>query len=369
MGLVPQLKVALITFGIALIPYGTAWLLVSLLQSQTINDMWIKPGEQFEVCHDRPFTVSPGKEGVFGFMVYGREKAKRITNELVDGTFTDTKMHKVTRFRAQARDLIAINVTTSSYSVVEVVYYTETTIPGKSILEYIIEPRGEDSDRDNNGDKNRDENKKGGNDNPISTKRLPKFLFKRSSPKKKTIRHVTLSMSGTGHFSESGIFSQYIEYQVEINGTSIGAPYQINITLERKLYNVSDSVTYFYKGTKTLMDDMRRLEICTAVEMAYNGPTTDPLNSETNLGLDSKVRYTIGDVIIVGFLSSFFLIAIVFVLKSMLAQIGIFRDEGYYMINGLFEMHMLKHIYLFCNKEDKDAIKTGIELAKKVIDI
>lgn len=364
MPLVPQLKVALITFGIALVPYGLVWLLTSLILTQTIDDVWIKPGEQFAVCHDLKFTVNPGKEGVFGFKAYGRSNNRRITHEIYNGTFKDTKMNKVSRFRAQGSDIISVNATTSAYSFVEVVYYTVTVDPGKSIMEYIIEPKGGSDDGKGSSDKKKNKNRED-DENPINTHRVPKFLFKRSSPKERVVRHVAFSMSGTGNFSGSSIFPSYREYQVEINGTT-GTPYQINITLTRGFYNVSKNVTSFPKGGKILVNSGEDQRFCMAVEMAYNGPITDALNSETKLGLDSKVRYTIGDFLIIGFFSSFFVLVLIFLFKSILAQLGIVSKENF-MMNGLFEMNAVLLLPKLFTKEDKEAMCSIKDIFKRII--
>lgn len=288
--------VGVLAFGLIL----TIILTVSIVTS-SLSDTWIKPGEQVIICKDKKFTVNPEKDGVFGLAFPKAASTKRITSEIFERSIQDPDLTEITRFRASDGDTVDIDFESNTYSRIEVYYYKEETYKYKSTSTNT----GYDQDNDNKLD------------NPLvpqrgHTTRRRRHRSSSSSTKTgtKTVRYVALAVNGTGAISGSAVLPGDYEYGIELGGT-VGSEYEMNITYNRKYYISDSPAINCTADKKTEFNSEKVSGYCAAIEMAYDGPITDPDNSEINLDLYCAQRMSSGDIAAIAVFAFFFICSLV----------------------------------------------------------
>ena len=307
--------VGAVIFGVTLVAFVITMVLTSVIITSSIDDTWIKPGEQIIACQKKEFTVNPEKDGVIGHIFptgidYNATEV-RIANEVLDGTVTSKKMFDVTRFHANTNDVVTIEFESASYSKLEIYYRRRmsTTAAGKIL----------------NGDTVReDEVEREGNENTIAPKGNPINGNRPGQGSYTTLRIVVLRINGTGLISGDAVIPEDFEYAVgvvDLNGTT-GHDYSINITYARKYYTSNETVNCT-SGVKTTLNSEKNMDYCVVFEMEYDGPITDPEASKNKLGVFCPERYKSGDITAICMISVLFFFGIL--IFGMI--IHIFRKE------------------------------------------
>ena len=298
-----------IAIGVSIFAFAITMILTSVIITSSIEDTYIKPGEQVRICKNKEFTVNPAMDGVIGHIFptgidYNATEV-RIANEVLDGTVKSKKMFDVTDFRANTEDTILMEFESASYSKVEVYYFKKM--------------RAEKAKEIINGDTIRPyEVAKGGNENTIAPKDKPGYNSRGSIYT--TLRIVALRINGTGLISGDAIIPEDSEYWigvVSMNGTT-GYDYSINITYARKYYTSNETVNCT-SGVKTTLNSEKKKGYCAVFEMEYDAPITDPKASKNKLGLFCPERYSTVDIIVLPIIAC---LAVVFIIIASV-HIGI----------------------------------------------
>lgn len=296
-----------IAVGVCFFALALTLILTSVIVGSSLDDSWLKPGEQLHICKNKEFTVNPAKDTVIALVSPTLSTDRRITNEAFDGTVKGTSLTDISRFRARYGDTIDIELDSTSFANVEVYYYDEvTTVTKKKTKSSLPTMNGEEEGE--NDDVNPIKPRKGGKGGGSKKKKKSKSGSS-SKTSTKLVRFIALAVNGTGsNFGSVTLPGEY-EYGIGIGGTA-GGSYEINITYSRKYYT-SSNVLNCTPGQDNAFNSGKQKGYCAAIEMVYDGPITDPNNATNNVDLYCEQRYTTGDIVAIVIFVVLFVISLV----------------------------------------------------------
>ena len=305
------MKLLTIASGIVLGVVAFAWVLTMILTSviltSSLDDTWIKPGEQVLVCKGKEFTVNPKQSDIYAFIspdgVPEIADDNRSTVEVFNSTVKDSEKYDLTSFHAAGSDTVTVYFSSDSSSTLEVYYYETVT--------YTTTSRRRSYSAENDKNENAPvPMKSGGRSSSRSRSRSRSSSRSSSSTKTVKVRRVVTTMSGSDFVLGPQLLPGDYEYGISLTGT-LNSKFNISTTVTRKYYECNETID-LYAGNKTEFNSEKAKEYCVVLEAPYDSPITDPEASKIDLDLYCAQRFNNVDIAVICVFTVLLVIAIFF---------------------------------------------------------